>query len=59
MRIIAFIDRNGQPALGLRTGGHVANLTAAGLPATLEELLKWPDGLGAAREAASRWRWPT
>lgn len=58
MRIIAFIDRNGQPALGLRTGGHVANLTAAGLPATLEELLKWPDGLGAAREAAGRCEQP-
>ena len=58
MRIIAFIDRNGQPALGLRTGGHVANLTAAGLPATLEELLKWPDGLGAARDAAGRCEQP-
>jgi len=58
MRIIAFIDRNGQPALGLRTGGQVANLTAAGLPPTLEELLKWPDGLGAAREAAGRCEQP-
>jgi 2-keto-4-pentenoate hydratase/2-oxohepta-3-ene-1,7-dioic acid hydratase in catechol pathway len=58
MRIIAFIDRNGQPALGLRTGGQVANFTAAGLPATLEELLKWPDGLGAAREAAGRCEQP-
>lgn len=58
MRIIAFIDRNGQPALGLRTGAQVANLTAAGLPATLEELLKWPDGLGAAREAAGRCEQP-
>ncbi len=58
MRIIAFIDRNDQPALGLRTGAQVANLTAAGLPATLEELLKWPDGLGAAREAAGRCEQP-
>jgi 2-keto-4-pentenoate hydratase/2-oxohepta-3-ene-1,7-dioic acid hydratase in catechol pathway len=58
MRIIAFIDRNGQPALGLRSGGQVANFTAAGLPATLEELLKWPDGLGAAREAAGRCEQP-
>lgn len=58
MRIIAFIDRNGQPALGLRSGGQVANLTAAGLPATLEELLKWPDGLSAAREAAGRCEQP-
>lgn len=58
MRIIAFIDRNGHPALGLRTGAQVANLTAAGLPATLEELLKWPDGLGAARDAAGRCEQP-
>lgn len=58
MRIIAFIDRNGQPALGLRTGAQVANLTAAGLPATLEELLKRCDGLDAAREAAGRCEQP-
>lgn len=58
MRIIAFIDRNGQPALGLRTGAQVANLTAAGLPATLEELLKRSDGLDAAREAAGRCEQP-
>ena len=54
MRIIAFIDCNGQPALGLRTGAQVVNLTAAGLPATLEELLQRSDGLDAAREAAAR-----
>lgn len=54
MRIIAFIDCNGQPALGLRTGAQVANLTAAGLPATLEELLQRSDGLDEAREAAGR-----
>ncbi|GAB2491278.1 fumarylacetoacetate hydrolase family protein [Comamonas humi] len=54
MRIIAFVDSNGQPALGLRTGSQVVNLTAAGLPGTLEELLKRPDGLNQVQDAASR-----
>ena len=52
MRFIAFRN-NGQPALGLRAGDEVIDLTAAGLPATLDELLRrGPDGFEAARKAA-------
>lgn len=54
MRIIAFVDSNGQPALGLRNGSQVVNLTAAGLPATLEELLQCPGGLSQVPDAANR-----
>ncbi|VWX61162.1 2-keto-4-pentenoate hydratase/2-oxohepta-3-ene-1,7-dioic acid hydratase in catechol pathway [Burkholderiales bacterium 8X] len=52
MRFVAF-QSNGQPALGLRIDQELVNLTAAGLPATLDELLRGgTDGLQAARRAA-------
>lgn len=54
MRLIAFIASNGLPALGLRTGSQVVNLTEVGLPSTLDALLKQPDGLSAATDAAAR-----
>lgn len=54
MRFIAFSTGNG-PALGLVTGDEVANLTAQGLPATLEDLLRaGPEGMAAAKAAAAK-----
>jgi 2-keto-4-pentenoate hydratase/2-oxohepta-3-ene-1,7-dioic acid hydratase in catechol pathway len=52
VRLIAFSRGNGAPALGARIGDEVADLSAAGLPATLEELLGI--GLDKARDAARR-----
>ena len=52
MRLIAFQDTAGRPALGVRLGTEVVDLTAVGLPATLDDLLRRPDGLDAARHAA-------
>ncbi|MEK8033643.1 fumarylacetoacetate hydrolase family protein [Ideonella sp. DXS29W] len=50
MRLLAFADRHGQPALGARLGDELVDLTAAGLPATLDELLRQgPTGFEAAR----------
>lgn len=44
MRLIAFTQANGQTALGARTeGDQVLNLTAAGAPATLDEVLQQGD----------------
>ncbi len=55
MRLIAFSRPDGKPALGARIGQEVVDLTALGLPATLDELLMRGDaGLQAAREANSR-----
>ena len=55
MRFISFLDDNGQAALGARQGQELVNLTALGLPATLDELLRQGDaGMAAAREAAAR-----
>lgn len=54
MRFIAFSAGKG-PALGLLTGDEVADLTAQGLPATLEDLLRaGPEGMAAAKAAAAR-----
>ncbi len=39
MRLLAF-QSSGKPALGLRLGDEVVNLSAEGLPATLDELLR-------------------
>ena len=51
MRLLAF-QHNGKPALGLRLDSEVVNLTAEGLPATLDELLRGgPDALAAAKKA--------
>lgn len=51
MRFIAF-KHHGQRALGLRIGDEAVDLTAAGLPATLDELLtRGEAGFAAARQA--------
>jgi 2-keto-4-pentenoate hydratase/2-oxohepta-3-ene-1,7-dioic acid hydratase in catechol pathway len=52
MRMIAFKDKAGRPALGAKVGSELVNLTAAGLPSTLDELLRQGNtGLAAARNA--------
>ena len=54
MRFIAFATASG-PALGLRVGEEVINLTAEGLPSTLEALLQeGPQGMERARAAAAK-----
>ena len=54
MRFIAYLNEQG-PALGARVGEELIELTALGLPATLDELLRQGEaGLMAAREAAAR-----
>jgi 2-keto-4-pentenoate hydratase/2-oxohepta-3-ene-1,7-dioic acid hydratase in catechol pathway len=54
MRLIAFLSEHGRPALGARIGEEVVDLTALGLPSTLDELLRQGDrGLRAAAEACS------
>ena len=56
MRFVAF-RQDGQPALGLRQGSELVNLTSEGLPATLDELLRLgPAGFEAARKAAEKSR---
>jgi 2-keto-4-pentenoate hydratase/2-oxohepta-3-ene-1,7-dioic acid hydratase in catechol pathway len=56
MRFLAF-SSNGQPALGLRLDQEIVNLTAEGLPSTLDELLRaGPAGLEAAQRAAKATR---
>ncbi len=50
MRLLAF-SRKGQAALGLRVGEEIIDLTAQGLPDSLEEFLRAGE---AAREAAKR-----
>ncbi|HVG57620.1 MAG TPA: fumarylacetoacetate hydrolase family protein [Hyalangium sp.] len=55
MRLIAFSRPDGKPALGARIGQEVVDLTALGLPATLDEvLLRGEAGLRAARDAISQ-----
>lgn len=56
MRFIAFINSQGQPALGVATSAtELIDVTALGLPATLDELLRQGEaGLRAAREAVER-----
>jgi acylpyruvate hydrolase len=52
MRLIAFKNDAGQPALGARIGDELVNLTALGLPSTLDELLRQgPSGMNAAKSA--------
>lgn len=54
MRFIAFLDDQGRPALGLRTGDELVDLSSSGLPATLDELLRLGEpGFEAARKAAA------
>ena len=53
MRLAAF-QSNGQSAIGLRLDQEIVNLTAEGLPATLDELLRaGPEGLAAAKRAGA------
>lgn len=56
MRLLAFLHPTDKtPRLGVRTGDTVVDLTADGLPATLDELLQQGDaGMAAARAAAAR-----
>ncbi|HYP82333.1 fumarylacetoacetate hydrolase family protein [Variovorax sp.] len=55
MRLIAYLNEQGRPALGARIGEELVELTALGLPATLDELLRQGEpGLMAAREALAR-----
>jgi 2-keto-4-pentenoate hydratase/2-oxohepta-3-ene-1,7-dioic acid hydratase in catechol pathway len=56
MRFIAFLDRTGRPALGLRVDAdHLIDFTAAGGPATLDDWLRQGDeGVRAARLALER-----
>lgn len=52
MRLIAFLNEKGQPALGARIDNELVDLTATGLPSTLDELLRLgAAGLDAARTA--------
>ena len=52
MKLIAFVNEHGQPALGARVGEELADLSAVGLPSTLDELLHLGEnGLDAARMA--------
>ena len=54
MRIIAFRNAQGRPALGVRSGQELVDITALGLPETLDELLaQGPHGLRAAQQAAA------
>ncbi|WP_342131218.1 fumarylacetoacetate hydrolase family protein [Hydrogenophaga sp. OTU3427] len=53
MRFLAFLDKNGQPALGVRLGDEVVDVTALGQPATLDELLaRGPQALRSAHAVA-------
>jgi len=56
MRLIAFLDDQEQPALGVRTDGErLLDLTAAGAPATLDEVLRAGEtGFAALRQAIER-----
>ena len=52
MRFIAFKNNSGKAALGARVGDELVDLTALGLPATLDELLRQGDaGMAAAKKA--------
>jgi len=52
MRIVAFLN-GASPAIGVRIGQEVVNLTAQGMPATIDALLKLgPDGMEAAQRAS-------
>ena len=54
MRFIAFLNDQGQPALGVRIDDQLVDITALGQPATLDELLRQgPAGFDAARAAVA------
>lgn len=55
MRLIAFQNDRGQPALGARVDNGLIDLTAMGLPASLDEWLRQGEaGLSAAKQAIAR-----
>ncbi|MDQ6680049.1 MAG: fumarylacetoacetate hydrolase family protein [Pseudomonadota bacterium] len=55
MRLIAFNNDAGQAALGARVGDELVDLTALGLPATLDELLRQGEaGMAAAKTALTK-----
>jgi 2-keto-4-pentenoate hydratase/2-oxohepta-3-ene-1,7-dioic acid hydratase in catechol pathway len=56
VRLIAFLNNNGKPAIGARIDvDKLVDLTAAGLPDSLDELLRMGEaGLQLAREAMNR-----
>ena len=55
MKLLAFLDPQGHAALGARVGDELVDLTALGLPATLDELLRQGEvGLQAARDMVAR-----
>jgi len=57
MRLIAFEGHDGKPALGVRIGAELVDLSREGLPASLAALLaQGAEGLSAARGAAERAR---
>jgi 2-keto-4-pentenoate hydratase/2-oxohepta-3-ene-1,7-dioic acid hydratase in catechol pathway len=54
MRIVSYFDQ-GVPSLGMREGDELINLTAMGLPSSLDELLRGgPAALDAAADASRR-----
>ena len=54
MRIIAFRNAPGRRARGVRSGQELVDITALGLPATLDKLLaQGPHGLRAAQQAVA------
>lgn len=53
MRFVAFLGERGRPALGVRLGQEVVDITALGEPDTLDELLtRGEEGLRSARACA-------
>lgn len=55
MRFVSFLSKDARPAIGLRVGEDIIDLTADGLPATLEELLRLGGaGMDAVRTALAR-----
>lgn len=55
MRLIAFVNEQGRPALGACVGDELADLGAAGLPDTLDALLRLgPAGLAAVPAALQK-----
>lgn len=55
MRFIAFKNSQGHAALGVRIGNELVDITALGLPSTLDELLRQGDGgMLAAQGAVAR-----
>ena len=54
MRLVAFLNDGDQPSLGVRIEQQIVDITASGLPATLDELLRLGTaGFDAARVAVA------